>query len=97
MVLSKKSKGFNPHNIGIECSKFFINESLCRYQKFYGVNAKFYGQRNGLKLFRLAMAKSKSQLNLKVQFLKLLTSEIYRNYFQAMIFSLNKFTITSHH
>ena len=63
----------------------------------YGVNAKLYGQRNGLKLSGLAMAKSKSELNLNVQFLELLISQICRNYFQAMIFSLNKFTIASRH
>ena len=63
----------------------------------YGVNAKLCGQRNGLKLSRLAMIKSKSELNLKVQFLELLTSQICRNYFQATIFSLNKSTITSRH
>ena len=63
----------------------------------YGVNAKIYGQRDVLKLSGLAMTKSKSELNLKIQFLELVTSRIRRNDFQAMIFSLNKFTITSHH
>ena len=63
----------------------------------YGINAKLYGQRNGLKLSGLAVDKSKSELNLKVQLLELLISQICRNYFQAMIFSLNKFTITSRH
>ena len=63
----------------------------------YGVNAKLYGYGNGLKLSGLAMVKSKSELKLKRKFLELLTSQICRNYFQAMIFSLNKFTITSRH
>ena len=63
----------------------------------YGETAKHYDQKNQLKLSRFAMAKSKSKLSMKIQFLKLLTSQICRNYFEAMIFSLNKFTITSRH
>ena len=55
----------------------------------YGVNAKLYGQRNRLKPSGLAMTKS--------ELIKLLTSQICRNYFQAMIFGLNKFTMTSRH
>ena len=56
----------------------------------YGVNAKLYSQRKELKLSGLGITKSKSELNLKAQFLELLISQICRNYFQAMIFSLNK-------
>ena len=63
----------------------------------YRINAKIYGYRNGLKLSELTMTKSKSELNLKVPFLELLTSQVCRNHFQAMIFSLNKVTITSRH
>ena len=63
----------------------------------YGVNAKLYRQRKELKLSGLGITKSKSELNLKAQFLELLISQVCRNYFQAMIFSLNKFTITSRH
>ena len=36
----------------------------------YGINAKWYAQSNGLKLSVLATAKSKSELNLKAQFLQ---------------------------
>ena len=63
----------------------------------YGVNANLYGQTTELKLSELAMAKSKSELNLKPQFLELLTSQIRINYFQAMTLSLNKFTIGIRH
>ena len=41
---------------------------------YYGVNAKRYGQRNGLKFSGLAIARSKSELNPEAQFLELLTS-----------------------
>ena len=51
----------------------------------YLVNTKRYNQRNGLMLSGLAMVKSKSELNLNAQFLKLLIFQICRNYFQAMI------------
>ena len=42
MVLSKKNKAkdFNPHSIGIESGKVFINKSLCRYYKFLSNKCK---------------------------------------------------------
>ena len=99
MVLSKKTKQRASILAVLELKvvnsllmKVFVNIIVS-----YGVNAKIYGQRNVLKLSGLAMTKSKSELNLKIQFLELVTSRIRRNDFQAMIFSLNKFTITSHH
>ena len=70
---------------------FAATISYCR------VNAKRYGQKNRLKLSGLAMDKSKSEFYLKMQFLELLASQICKNYFQAMTFSLNKFTFTFRH
>ena len=92
MVLSKEKKILRTSILEVLVMKVVKSTIIS-----YGINAKFYGQRNGLKLSGLAVDKSKSELNLKVQLLELLISQICRNYFQAMIFSLNKFTITSRH
>ena len=51
----------------------------------YLVNTKRYNQRNGLMLSGLAMAKSKSELNLNAQFLKLL---IFQKLFPSYDFQI---------
>ena len=73
-----KAKDFDPRSIGIESGQGFINESHCCYYKFLWskCETKRYGQKNGFKLSGLAMAQSKSKLNLKTQFLELLTPQI---------------------
>ena len=100
MVLSKEKKILRTSILEVLVMKVVKSLSMKVFVATiisYGINAKLYGQRNGLKLSGLAVDKSKSELNLKVQLLELLISQICRNYFQAMIFSLNKFTITSRH
>ena len=100
MVLSKEKKILRTSILEVLVMKLVKSLSMKVFVATiisYGINAKLYGQRNGLKLSGLAVDKSKSELNLKVQLLELLISQICRNYFQAMIFSLNKFTITSRH
>ena len=55
---------------------------------------KLYGQRNGLKLSGLAMASQNQNWTWRCSFAN---CSHHKNYFQAMIFSLNKFTIISRH
>ena len=98
MVLSKKTtKGFNPRSIGIESGKVFITESLSGYYKFLWSKWKTLWSEERTEAFWFSNSQIKIRLNLKVKFLELLTSQICRNYFQAMIFSLNKFTVISRH
>ena len=97
MFLSKNKKtknkdnGFKPRNVGIESGKVFINESLCHYYKFLWSICKHLWSVECIEAFWVNNYQIKiSELNLKVQNLELLTSQISRNYFQAKIFSLNE-------
>ena len=77
MVLSKKPTKLKASILTVLVLKVVKSLSMKVFRTtitFYAVNAKLYGQRNGLKLSGLTMAKSKAELNLKVQFLELLTS-----------------------
>ena len=99
MVLSKKSKGkgFNHRSIGIEKAKMFINESLCRTLTSYGVNAKHYGQRNGLKPSGLTMTKMKIRIKPEGAVSRITHITDLQKLFPSYDFQLNKFPITSHH
>ena len=95
MFLSKNKKktkirASNPSTLVLKVVKSLSMKVSATTISSYGVYAKIYGQWIVLKLSGLTITKSKSELNLKVQNLELLTLQISRNYFQAMIFSLNE-------
>ena len=92
-----KGKGFNHRSIGIEKAKMFINESLCRTLTSYGVNAKHYGQRNGLKPSGLTMTKMKIRIKPEGAVSRITHITDLQKLFPSYDFQLNKFPITSHH
>ena len=73
MTLLKKSKAIRASILVVLILKLvqpLSRKVFVATENSYGINAKWYGQSNGLKLSGLATAKSKSELNLKAQFLQ---------------------------
>ena len=82
---------------GIESGKVFINESLCHYYKFWR-KCKTLWSEEPTEAFWVSNGQIKIRIEPDGAFTQIThITQICRNYFEAMIFSLNKFTTASHH